>query len=57
MTDPKSQIQPASKTEKDALREGMEARKAGKPRKSPYAGIELLRAAHAAWLKGWESGR
>jgi hypothetical protein len=45
------------KAERDALQEGIRARRDGKPCQSPYAGIELLRAADAAWVKGWEAGQ
>ncbi len=43
------------------LREGLEARKQGKPRKSPYADadgkpIKAFRVFHDAWLKGWDAG-
>jgi hypothetical protein len=38
-----------------AAREGREARKAGKPRVSPYINIPLLRAFHQPWLNGWDA--
>lgn len=42
---------------RDAFREGREARRAGKERKSPYEGIGTLRSLHAAWLSGWDTMR
>jgi hypothetical protein len=43
------------KAVRDAGRDGRDARKDGKPRSSPYAGIELLRSCHSAWLLGWDA--
>jgi hypothetical protein len=38
-----------------AMKEGREARKEGKARKSPYEGIALLQAFHGPWLAGWDA--
>lgn len=38
-----------------ANQEGREARKAGKPRMSPYGKIKALRSWHRHWLEGWDA--
>ena len=38
-----------------AAKEGREARKAGRPRKSPYENIPALKAFHQPWLDGWDT--
>lgn len=38
-----------------AMKEGREARKDGRPRKSPYEDIPALAAFHLPWLDGWDS--
>jgi hypothetical protein len=47
----KRRVEGASK----AMQEGREARKAGEPRVSPYAGIALLQALSGPWLAGWDA--
>jgi hypothetical protein len=50
-----------SQAEREALKEGAEAKKAGRPCVSPYLDgkgeiIPLLRNLHRAWLNGWTAG-
>jgi hypothetical protein len=44
-----------SKASQEGFREGLMARRDGKPRQSPYAGIRAFRVLHGNWLEGWDA--
>lgn len=45
----------ATTTIRRVNQEGREARKAGRPRVDPYAGIAAFRKLGPPWLAGWDS--
>ena len=55
-----SSLRATAPAEREGFREGQEARKAGRPCRSPYLRpdgepIGLFLSVHDAWLKGWRA--